>query len=241
MRNAKTIETTTKKIRLQELRPPVEIRDNTKVRRQWVAGKIAEINAQPNREAKSIGGGSYQTVVVYELKQVQVEVQLRGTCQCCGNNQAFHEGSIMVITRHGYERPGDGYLRGMCPGAGHKAAEHDVTLTTNLIAGCKLTMKTLEQRMVKAGMTFAPGKYSSPGAAPRWQLTEAAERAPYFHPTSDFERRMGHKERVPTEEQKLRIQQQGMKRSWEANKEHAEFMERDILPRLGQDLYKRHK
>lgn len=233
---------TTEKITKQKLsaaiRPPREIRDQTNIRRQWIADKVAEITKDPTKVCKVVGGGSYQEIKVYDLIEVEARVQIRGSCQCCGADQAIEKDG--VLTRHGYERPGDGYLRGMCPGRGYRPAEKDVTLTKQLIAGCKLTMESLAQRMTKAGMTFAPGKYSGPRAEPRWQLTDAAERAPYFHPTSEFEKRMGHKERVPTPEQEERIRQTDMKRMWEANKEHAEFMTTSILPRLGQDLIKRY-
>jgi hypothetical protein len=60
--------TKTKRTKIADLRPPREIRENTKARREWLAAQCAEMNAAPNTEAKIVGTGSYQSVSVYRVE-----------------------------------------------------------------------------------------------------------------------------------------------------------------------------
>lgn len=101
----------TKKVR--EERPPLEVRDNTKARRAWLAAKAAEIDATPNHSAKIVGQGSYQVVSVYETVQVAGRLRHRGVCQYCGASQVVQAGRMVL---HGYNRPGWGYIVNRCPG-----------------------------------------------------------------------------------------------------------------------------
>lgn len=109
--------TKTKTKKIDTLYPPKDIRDNTKERRAWVAAKVAEINAQPNRMAKSVGAGSYQSVSVYEVTEVEGRERHRGVCQCCGHAQVVDDRGMVL---HGYKRPGWGTTVGSCPGVGYE-------------------------------------------------------------------------------------------------------------------------
>lgn len=114
-----TTKTKTKKI--DTLRPPQDIRENTKARRAWLAAKAAEINGGVveggTLAAKIVGQGSYQEISVYVVSTVEARERLRGVCQCCGNEQVV-QGEPGVLVLHGYKRPGDGQTFGRCPGTG---------------------------------------------------------------------------------------------------------------------------
>jgi len=111
--------------------PPREIRENTKARRAWLAEKLAEVNALPNREAKIVGTGSYQSVSVYEVKSVKGRLRLRGSCQFCGHSQVVDR---KVLVLHGYKRPGDGMVYGRCPGVDLHPLNHDKSATEKWLA-----------------------------------------------------------------------------------------------------------
>lgn len=109
--------------------PPTEIVSNTKARREWLATRAAEINAMPNREAKIVGTGSYQSISIYELTTVEGRLRHRGYCQVCGHAQVVDEVTGKLVL-HGYTRPGDGYVIGRCPGADQRSLNVDKTITT---------------------------------------------------------------------------------------------------------------
>lgn len=111
--------------------PPKEIRENTKVRRAWLAEKLAEINALPNREGKIVGIGTYQSLSVYEVKSVAGRLRHRGICQFCGHSQVVDH---KVLVLHGYKRPGDGIVYGRCPGVGLKSLNHEKSATEKWLA-----------------------------------------------------------------------------------------------------------
>lgn len=113
-------------LRAECVQPPREIRDNTKERRAWLAAKVEEINKREDREAKIVGTGSYQSVSVYEVKEVEGRLRLRGHCQFCGNSQVVSGGKLVL---HGYTRPGDGQVWGECPGMRKPALNVDKTYT----------------------------------------------------------------------------------------------------------------
>lgn len=102
-----------KLLRNECVSPPRDIQEKTKERREWLATKLAEINRQPNREGRIVGKGSYQSISVYEVTEVEGRLRHRGACQCCGHYQVVQRGRLV---NHGYKRPGDGYLIGRCPG-----------------------------------------------------------------------------------------------------------------------------
>jgi hypothetical protein len=115
--------TTRKKV--ETVYPPKEIRDDTKARRSWLAAEADRINLEPSREAKIVGTGSYQSISVYKVLEVEARIQMRGTCQCCGSSVAVADG---ITSLHGYRRPGDGYTVGKCFGAKHAPANYDLSL-----------------------------------------------------------------------------------------------------------------
>lgn len=139
--------TKTKLRKLAGIMPPREIRDNTKARRQWLADKVAEINAQPNRIAKIVGNGSYQEVSVSEITQVEGRLRHRGACQFCGNSQVV-DSKVLVL--HGYKRPGDGYVYGRCPGAGLKPLNSSKVHTENWLAEYVMAVETATKRLADA-------------------------------------------------------------------------------------------
>lgn len=139
--------TKTKLRKLAGIMPPREIRDNTKVRRAWLADKVAEINAQPNRIAKIVGNGSYQEVSVSEVMQVEGRLRHRGACQFCGNSQVV-DSKVLVL--HGYKRPGDGYVYGCCPGMNLKPLNSEKVHTEKWLAEYVIAVETATKRLVDA-------------------------------------------------------------------------------------------
>lgn len=141
--------TTSKRIKLTDISTPDEIlapfmdasgygakegmtKKLSDARKAWLAAKMAEINAQPNREATIVGNGSYQRVSVYEIREVAGVEQRRATCQCCGTDVAIDKHDRTA--HHGYERPGTGWQTDSCNGARHLCYElgHDqLDLTIN--------------------------------------------------------------------------------------------------------------
>lgn len=92
-------------------------------------------------ECKIVGTGSYQSVAVYRVEQVEGRAQTRGVCQGCG-------GSVAVDTEthtslHGYQRPGFGNVVGRCYGAQRPAANFDLTLAKALIVDLRASAARL--------------------------------------------------------------------------------------------------
>jgi hypothetical protein len=140
-----------KRTKLTEVCPPNDILSNTKARRAWLATELAKIQAEANRDGKIVGTGSYQRISVYEVIQVEGRLRHRGICQCCGGSQVvdreridcavpeyidsqknptWNAEQVGVLVMHGYNRPGDGYLIGKCPGVGHAPLNASNRLTT---------------------------------------------------------------------------------------------------------------
>lgn len=116
-----------KKKKIDEARPPRDIQEKTKERRAWLAEKLAEVNATPNREGKIVGTGSYQVVSIYEVTEVEGRLRFRGHCQFCGAQQVVQNDRLVL---HGYKRPGDGHIFNECPGIHQEALEVSKVLTT---------------------------------------------------------------------------------------------------------------
>lgn len=55
-----------------------------------------------------------------------------GTCQCCFNSQKVSKGNGKLLSLHGYERPGHGYIVGDCMGQGEQPFEVSCELTKKL-------------------------------------------------------------------------------------------------------------
>jgi hypothetical protein len=185
-------------------------------RREWLAAKVAEIKAQPNRDAKVVGTGSYQRVSVYEVAEVASRIQYRGTCQVCGGQQAVVDGRLAL---HGYSRPGWGYTVGRCWGSHEQPAEVSIVLATEtretLLRGAaerRETQKALAQRGAREGV---------------------------YEPTKYGEGRDAQGRRIPLPPAQQSIQWQYNEAGSRASQlqQHANFIAEYILPRHGQALY----
>jgi hypothetical protein len=55
-----------------------------------------------------------------------------GTCQACFGEYKVNETSKLIVF-HGYQRPGNGYTVGECPGTAHAPFEYDTALTVRII------------------------------------------------------------------------------------------------------------
>lgn len=126
-----------KLVKLPDVKPPQDIRENTKARRAWLATELAAIQAQPNRRARIVDTGSYQRISVWDVAFVEGRLRHRGVCQVCGASQVAESGTFCTTQKgmddkllivgaydramvlHGYKRPGDGSTYGRCPGVGH--------------------------------------------------------------------------------------------------------------------------
>jgi archaeosine-15-forming tRNA-guanine transglycosylase len=115
-----------KRTKVNTVHPPREVRDNTKARRAWLAEELERVNALSGQEGKIVGTGSYQSISVYKVEQVSGRLRHRGSCQFCGNSQVSDRKGMVL---HGYQRPGDGYIFGQCPGVGRKPLNQDKTFT----------------------------------------------------------------------------------------------------------------
>lgn len=120
--------TKTKRVKIDSLYPPVDVRDNTKARREWLAAAVRAAVAVPGQDARIVGQGSYQSVSVYRTTEVHGRLRNRGHCQYCGNTQVVQDGKLVL---HGYQRPGWGTLINECPGAHHAPLEFEKVLTEN--------------------------------------------------------------------------------------------------------------
>lgn len=120
-----TAATKTKKTKIGNATPPVEIRENTKARRAWLSEKQAEY-IRDGFEAKIVGQGSYQQVSIYRVEQIAGRLRHRGHCQFCGNAQVVDGGALVL---HGYSRPGIGYVFNECPGVNRPPLELSEDLT----------------------------------------------------------------------------------------------------------------
>ena len=127
-------------LKKETARPPREVRDNKQARMQWLREKLAEINATANREGKIVGTGSYQEIRVYEVKEVEGRLRLRGACQFCGHSQvvnARRDGQHILVL-HGYTRPGDGHAWGRCPGVDFVSLNETDASTKNWLLGYRV-------------------------------------------------------------------------------------------------------
>ena len=213
--------------KLTELRPPADIVANTKARRAWVEAKVAEINAQPNREAKSIGTGSYQCVAVYETKEVECRIQMRGTCQVCGGEQVVDNDGKGRIVLHGYDRPGDGFIRGQCPGRGELPAEVSIVVTSEWIVSCERNAAAAKAANEAAGCTYEErgGTYLA--------ITYPEHLRPILYRNERFLDDAG---KALYAEWKVLDDRDNFRRS---NANHAAFLRAEVLPRSGKALVER--
>lgn len=158
--------TKTKKTKVNELRPPAEIRENTKARRAWLADQLAEVNALSGFEGKIVGNGSYQVVSVYSVVEIAGRLRHRGHCQFCGNAQVVDGGSLVL---HGYSRPGIGYIFNECPGVNHAPLEVSEELTKVHLKASERLAARLVSALKKAKTEHAAAlsaRYGTEGVEP---------------------------------------------------------------------------
>lgn len=198
----------TKTVKTDDIYPPREIRENTKARRAWLAERLAELHAAPQHAAsKIVGQGSYQRISVYVSTEADGRLRQRGTCQACGGSQVVDQG-VMVL--HGYERPGTGWINGRCMGVMHAPAEHDVTMSVALVDACERKAAELAGHVAQHPMVEGVSVYG-------W-------------PEFKLEYRYGR------EHEKERERVCAMARTSRANRDHAEHLRTNVLPRLGKPL-----
>jgi hypothetical protein len=139
--------TKTKRIKINSVYPPREIRENTKERRAWLANKLLDINNTPGLEGKIVQSGSYQNISVYKVEEVEGRLRHRGSCQFCGNSQVVKD---TVLVLHGYERPGWGHIYGRCPGVDLQPLNVSKDATTVWLAQAIEEVAETEKRLLEA-------------------------------------------------------------------------------------------
>jgi len=173
------IATRTKTKKIAESWPPAEIREVTKPRRAWLAAETARVLETPNRSVKLVGVGSYQHLSVYEVTTVEGRVRHRGHCQCCGGLQVVEAGRMVL---HGYERPGEGFIVGRCPGVNEPPMEISMTRTYAwkksaeiVVAETMVEIERAKATLVAARAVWAEAGYPSGELKPRRPSRETAE------------------------------------------------------------------
>lgn len=187
--------TKTKRTKISECVPPVEVRENTKARREWLAAKLAHVNSFVTEtgarwEGKIVGKGSYQVVSVYEVTEVEGRLRQRGHCQFCGNAQVVDNGAMVL---HGYSRPGIGYVFNECPCVGRAPLEVSQTLTETYLQDAIALKASLEKKLAKAEIEERDAMHSLYGGNESAE-SGAYQAKPHFPKT-------GYVDRKPTAEQ----------------------------------------
>jgi len=158
----------------------------------------------------------------------------RGTCQACGSIQAV-DNNTKLLAKHGYKVI-YGAFQYVCNAAGISPAEHDVSYTRQTIANCIRAAEGHEEdaRKLKSG-ELVPSMFK------RWNpKKEKVERT-----RGGGERKtMGDYDALPIaqatpDERKARIDEAIADAEMNAAgfRGHAQFLNRDVIPRLGQPLY----
>jgi hypothetical protein len=229
--------TITKRRKIESIRPPADIRDNTKTRRAWLAAKAAEVNAIPAREAKIVGVGSYQEVSVWAVEtKAPLRIQLRGTCQGCGHVQACGEpGAVTRIAKHGYQvryRGQGGFFTGTCGGSDRPVAEVSVDHTKHLIELCRTRADGIDRVLPKAiedaKAAVRPAYYDGWGTN-KFMEWKGGERV--FKDTPEAQAVKAYVD-VTTAPSRLENEARNLRA-------YANDLVRDVLPRLGQPLYEK--
>lgn len=84
------------------------------------------------------------------------KVQIRGTCQVCGNRQAVRNG---VISHHGYTVQ-RGWFEGACPGSRQKPLENSREFTDLIIQRIKEEVVALEEKLASCRRGEFPAEVS---------------------------------------------------------------------------------
>lgn len=158
----------------------------------------------------------------------------RGTCQACGSVQAV-DNVTSLIAKHGYKVE-YGSFHFVCHAAGYQPAEQDVSYTRHTITDCLRQAKFNDERIPKLRSGAVV-----PETFERWNknkiVTKRRRGGGTYESKGDYDT-LPIAQATP-EERRARIE--GQIRHHEANRDgyrdHANFLERDVLPRLGKPLY----
>lgn len=115
----------------------------------------------------------------------KAKTQTRGTCQCCGNNQAVLKTGR--ISKHGYTVD-YGYFYGVCTGQHHLPLEQDRTATDQIIKDVRndvIALRDKAGRLESGKLTLKTidiGSHRKPNVVPfadakEWQQRDAIETA----------------------------------------------------------------
>lgn len=74
-----------------------------------------------------------------------VNIQIRGNCQCCGNDQAVVRG---YASKHGYT-VADGWFSGVCSGQHHEPIQVSRVHADRVVESVRLSVKELEETAAK--------------------------------------------------------------------------------------------
>lgn len=125
------------------------------------------------------------------MAEVECRIQLRGSCQACGREQAVVDG---IVAQHGFTLAWH-YRHGVCSGSRFEPAEVSVRHAENVVHSLRKQADEIERRLVAGGV--------------------------------DIKRSWIESKEI--REQIFRVQGQ---------RQHADFVERNVLPRLGNPLRK---
>jgi hypothetical protein len=158
----------------------------------------------------------------------------RGTCQACGSVQAV-DNVTSLIAKHGYKVE-YGSFHFVCHAAGYHPAEQDVTYTRQTIRDCLRQAEWNDEQIPKLRSGAVV-----PETFERWNKDKIVTKRRRGGGT--YETKGGYDTlpiaRATPDERRARIE--GQIRHHEANRDglrdHAKFLERDVLPRHGKPLY----
>lgn len=100
----------------------------------------ADINARRQRNY----GNGYSITVTGEGSG---RIQTRGHCQFCGAEQVVKHGKLVL---HGYERPGNGWTHGRCPGVREVPLQASQELTERWLESSRTQLEAARDRQVGA-------------------------------------------------------------------------------------------
>jgi hypothetical protein len=149
-----------------------------------------------------------------------------GTCQACGRTQAFNLKSKNVA-KHGYTVEHN-FFNGVCPGADRKPAQHEITLTNQIIKSCLENAATFDAE-AKRLETCVIEKYSENTYVGRDK--EGADRYGYKMITFVFAEQPEYKQKSVRASM---VHSAEMRR--DMNRDHAEMLTTRVLPKFGTAL-----
>jgi hypothetical protein len=157
-----------------------------------------------------------------------IEATHNGTCQACGRQHAFYNGSV---AKHGYTVK-YGFFNGVCWGAEQEPAEHSVDLTRSTIERLtkeanKLFDDAAQYRLGREIISYTETKYVGRKVAD-------ADETGHITISKVFAEQDEHTQR----QVRTRFVQERINAA-EARTRHVEFLNQFVIPRLGQPLIDR--